>query len=71
MALPDLRPKKAFIRGVLEKEIRLSFPKRIRGNVPEAYHELITKSNELEVPEFKFNHDGGSRRSREATTNEC
>lgn len=56
--LSDLDPRKAFIIGVLEKEIRLSFPKRIRGNVPEAYQELITKSNELEVPDFKYNYDG-------------
>ncbi|KAM3418039.1 hypothetical protein BST61_g6248 [Cercospora zeina] len=52
--LPDLEPKKAFINGVLDKEIRLSFAKRIRATLPEPYHKLIPASKEKDIPDFKF-----------------
>ncbi|CAK1365649.1 Nuclear cap-binding protein subunit 1 [Cercospora beticola] len=52
--LPNLEPKKAFINGVLDKEIRLSFAKRIRATLPEPYHKLIPASKEKDIPDFKF-----------------
>ncbi|SMR56682.1 unnamed protein product [Zymoseptoria tritici ST99CH_3D1] len=55
--LSNLSPKKAFINGVLDKEIRLSFAKRIRETLPEPYHKLIPASKEKDIPDFKFNND--------------
>lgn len=55
--LPDLHPKKAFIRGALEKEVQLSFAKRVRATLPEAYHPLIPLSKDKEMPDFKFADD--------------
>jgi len=55
--LSDLQPKKAFIIGVLEKEIQLSFAKRVRDTLPTDYHPLIPPSKENEVPNFKYNQD--------------
>lgn len=54
VATSDLSPKKAFIIGVLDKEIRLSFAKRIRETLPEEYHPLIPASKEKDIPDFKF-----------------
>ncbi|KAF8532930.1 MIF4G like-domain-containing protein, partial [Trichophaea hybrida] len=51
---PDVHPKKAFILGSLEKEIRLSFATRIKGTLPEAFKELISEEREKEQPVFKF-----------------
>ncbi|KAI9772878.1 MAG: hypothetical protein M1840_008760 [Geoglossum simile] len=55
--LPDVHPKKAFIVGALEKEIRLSFAQRIRGTLPEPYQALISEAKEKEAPDFKYNFD--------------
>lgn len=55
--LSDLQPKKAFINGVLDKEIRLSFAKRIRATLPEPYHPLIPASKEKDIPDFKYAND--------------
>lgn len=55
--MSNLSPKKAFINGVLDKEIRLSFAKRIRETLPEPYHKLIPASKEKDIPDFKFNND--------------
>lgn len=55
--LPDLHPRKAFIIGVLDKEIRLSFAKRVRDTLPEPYHHLIPESKDNDIPEFKFNDE--------------
>lgn len=57
MDLSLVNPKKAFIIGALEKEIRLSFAQRIRGTLPEPYQALISKAKELETPDFKYNAD--------------
>ncbi|KAF2205572.1 hypothetical protein GQ43DRAFT_407206 [Delitschia confertaspora ATCC 74209] len=54
---PDLHPKKAFISAALEKEIRLSFAKRIRSTVPEDYHPLISAGTEKDRPDFKYDDD--------------
>ncbi|KAI5803149.1 MIF4G like-domain-containing protein [Geopyxis carbonaria] len=51
---PDVHPKKAFILGSLEKEIRLSFATRIKGTLPEAFKELIPEEREKEQPVFKY-----------------
>lgn len=55
--MSSAHPKKAFIMGALEKEIRLSFAQRIRGTLPEPYQPLISKAKELETPDFKYNAD--------------
>lgn len=55
--LPEIHPKKAFINGVLDKEIRLSFAKRIRETLPAPFHPLIPASKEKDVPDFKYAKD--------------
>ncbi|KAL8674610.1 MAG: hypothetical protein Q9168_000985 [Polycauliona sp. 1 TL-2023] len=55
--LPFAKPKKAFIVGALEKEIRLSFAQRIRGTLPEPYQALITEAKEKDTPDFKYSSD--------------
>lgn len=53
----DLEPQKSFIIGAIDKEIRLSFAKRIRDALPEAYQSLITEGQMRETPTFKFKDD--------------
>lgn len=53
--LPMVHPKKAFMMGSLEKEIRLSFAARIRGTLPEPYRPLISEAKEKDTPDFRFN----------------
>jgi len=60
VALPDLHPKKGFIRGAIDKEIRLSFAQRIKNTLPEPYQVLIGPEKEKDVPDFKFHKDGRS-----------
>ncbi|KAL8694515.1 MAG: hypothetical protein Q9218_000845 [Villophora microphyllina] len=55
--LPIVKPKKAFIVGALEKEIRLSFAQRIRGTLPEPYQALISEAKEKDTPDFKYDSD--------------
>lgn len=50
----NLDPKKAFIIGAIDKEIRLSFVKRIRDTLPQAYHEVISEGKEKDTPDFKY-----------------
>ncbi|KAG4423295.1 hypothetical protein IFR04_003529 [Cadophora malorum] len=52
--LPSLDPKKAFIEGALDKEIRLSFAQRIKGTLPAPYQALITEEKEKDTPDFKY-----------------
>jgi nuclear cap-binding protein subunit 1 len=54
---PNLHPKKAFIIGAIDKEIRLSFARRIRDTLPKPYHFLIPQSKEDDVPEFKYRNE--------------
>jgi nuclear cap-binding protein subunit 1 len=58
VGLPDIHPKKAFIIGALDKEIRLSFAQRIRGTLPEPYQALIPAAKEKDTPDFKFDPEG-------------
>ncbi|KAI1763003.1 MIF4G like-domain-containing protein [Hypoxylon sp. FL1150] len=55
--LPNMHPRKAFILGALDKEIRLSFAQRIKGTLPEPYQALIGPEKEQDTPEFKYNDD--------------
>ncbi|KAI9808540.1 MAG: hypothetical protein M1825_003689 [Sarcosagium campestre] len=55
--LPTFHPKKAFMIGALDKEIRLSFAQRIKGTLPEPYQPLISKEKEKDTPDFKFDSD--------------
>ncbi|KAK2781393.1 hypothetical protein FQN53_000584 [Emmonsiellopsis sp. PD_33] len=54
LELPDVHPKKAFIAGALDKEIRLSFAQRIKGTLPEPYQALISEGKEKDTPDFKY-----------------
>lgn len=60
--LPLVHPKKAFMAGALEKEIRLSFAQRIRGTLPEPYQPLISEAKEKDTPDFKYSSDRVSSR---------
>ncbi|RCI08094.1 hypothetical protein L249_6278 [Ophiocordyceps polyrhachis-furcata BCC 54312] len=53
--LPDLHPRKWFLLGALDKEVRLSFAQRIRKTLPDAYQPLIGEDKDKDVPDFKFN----------------
>lgn len=57
LELSDLHARKAFIIGTLDKEIQLSFAKRVRDTLPGDYHPLIPASKEIEVPKFKYADD--------------
>lgn len=57
VSLSNLEPKKAFIQGALDKEIRLSFAQRIKGTLPAPYQELITEEKEKDTPDFKYNDE--------------
>ena len=47
----------SFIKGALDKEIRLSFAQRIRGTLPDPYQDLITEGKEKDIPDFKYATD--------------
>ena len=64
MDLSDLHPRKAFIKGAMDKEIRLSFAKRIRETLPESYHELVPASKEKDMPDFKYAKKGTGKCDR-------
>ncbi|KAF2861899.1 hypothetical protein K470DRAFT_244427 [Piedraia hortae CBS 480.64] len=57
LELPDIHPRKAFIIGALEKEVQLSFARRVRDTLPEAMHSLIPAQKEVETPDFKYDND--------------
>jgi nuclear cap-binding protein subunit 1 len=61
VSLPSLHPCKAFIRGAIDKEIRLSFAQRIKNTLPDPYKELVNPNTEKEFPDFKFADDSKSR----------
>ncbi|KAK7613028.1 cap binding protein [Phyllosticta citricarpa] len=50
----DLHPRKAFINGALDKEIRLSFAKRIRETLPAEWPNLIPEAKDKDTPDFKY-----------------
>lgn len=57
LELSNLHPKKAFIVAALDKEIRLSFAKRIRSTLPEDMHSLIPERlDEDNSPDFKYDN---------------
>lgn len=53
----DISPKKAFIIAALDKEVRLSFAKRIRDTLPEPYYSLLTEGKFKDIPPFKYDDD--------------
>ena len=63
MDRPDVYPKKSFIVAAIDKEIRLSFAKRIRETLPKPYHALVPAVKEKDIPDFKFRNDGRSNYS--------
>ena len=61
LELPSTHVKKAFIAGLLEKEIRLSVVQRVQGTLPTPYHNLLPElKDEDEAPKFRFANDGRS-----------
>lgn len=59
LELSNLQPKKAFIIAALDKEIRLSFAKRIRSTLPQEMNELIpARLDEDNSPDFKYDNPG-------------
>lgn len=57
LTLTNLHPKKAFILAALDKEIRLSFAKRVRSTLPEPMHSLIPERlDEDNSPDFKYDN---------------
>lgn len=60
VSLLPIHPKKAFITGAFDKEIRLSFADRIRKTLPEPYQPLISDAAlqlDNEAPPFKYKFD--------------
>ncbi|KAL9088275.1 MAG: hypothetical protein Q9159_003187 [Coniocarpon cinnabarinum] len=53
-SLSRIQPRKAFILGLLDKEVRLSFAKRIRQSVPEPLAKCIPSSMDNDIPEWKY-----------------
>lgn len=53
----DMHPRKSFILGALDKEIRLSFAKRVVPTIPEPWQPLITEGQMKDLPDFKFESD--------------
>lgn len=55
LSLSDLHPKKTFILSALDKEMRLSFSKRIRATLPEKMHKYVPERlDKDESPHFKY-----------------
>ncbi|KAG9506034.1 hypothetical protein J7337_003009 [Fusarium musae] len=52
--LPNAHPSKWFLKGALDKEVRLSFAQRIQKTLPEPYLPLVGPEKEKDVPDFKF-----------------
>lgn len=65
-SLPALHPSVWFLKGALDKEVRLSFAQRIVKTVPEPYHALIDPETEQDTPPFKYADAGESRRQRQS-----
>jgi nuclear cap-binding protein subunit 1 len=58
--LSDLHPKKAFILAVLDREIRLSFAKRIRSTLPDDFFKsfIPERLDDDKSPDFKYENEG-------------
>jgi nuclear cap-binding protein subunit 1 len=57
LELSNLHPQKAFILAALDKEMRLSFAKRIRSTLPPEMHALIPDRLDADnSPEFKYDN---------------
>lgn len=52
LSLPEDHPKLVFIKELLSKEIRLSYPQRVRDILPEEFQPLVAKYPD--VPPFKY-----------------
>lgn len=56
--LSSLHPNIWFLKGALDKEVRLSFAQRIQKTLPPEYQPLIDPEKEKDVPDFKFANPG-------------
>ncbi|KAK9480733.1 MIF4G like-domain-containing protein [Lipomyces japonicus] len=52
LSFNDLHPKKVFIQELITKELRLSFPQRVKETLPDEFLYLVPEVEE--VPPFKF-----------------
>jgi nuclear cap-binding protein subunit 1 len=60
LELSELHPQKAFILAALDKEMRLSFAKRIRSTLPDPMHALIPERLDADnSPDFKYDNIQG------------
>lgn len=57
-SLPALSPRMWFLKGALDKEVRLSFAQRIQKTLPEPYQHIIGPEKEKDVPDFKYADPG-------------
>ncbi|VUC36845.1 unnamed protein product [Clonostachys rosea] len=54
--LPERHPSIWFLKGALDKEVRLSFAQRIQKTLPQEYHKFVGPEKEKDVPDFKFSN---------------
>lgn len=52
VGLPELHPRKVFIQQLIQKEVRLSYPQRVKETLPEELVQFVPKAPE--EPIFKF-----------------
>lgn len=52
--LQDLDARKWFLKGALDKEVRLSFAQRIQKTLPDEYLHMVGPEKEQDVPDFKY-----------------
>lgn len=52
IALPDLHPRKVFMKQLILKEVRLSYPQRVKETLPEELLDYVPSAQE--EPVFKF-----------------
>lgn len=56
--IADLHPSKWFLKGAVDKEVRLSFAQRIQKTLPTKLEQLISPDMEKDVPDFKYANEG-------------
>lgn len=64
LSLPEDHPKLIFIKELLTKEVRLSYPQRVRDVLPEEFQPLVPEYPD--VPPFKYSDDENASRLVEA-----
>ena len=60
-SLSQSDPKLWFLKGALDKEVRLSFAQRIQKTLPEPYLYLVGPEKEKDTPDFKYSNSGTTK----------